>query len=209
MKKHLVILLVMCMLFTSCFSMLVIQAEGFEDLPAPQDRYLWSIAANDNGLFAAVGDYGIIRLTENGVDWKDIQLPIDSQLNSVASRGTQFVAVGDLGAIYTSEEGYDWKEVMPPKFDYNLTSVVSNGKVFVAAGSNGAILYSEDGYKWVKAEKVFASYKESVSNVTSLVWNGNIFYSITDIGTSLISENGFVWKEQKIILKLSLNLDFY
>ena len=64
---------------------------------------LESVVAGDPGV-VAVGDYGSILFSPEGISWTAVDSGTTAYLNDVVWTGEAFFAVGDGGAVVTSAE---------------------------------------------------------------------------------------------------------
>lgn len=65
-------------------------------------------AAYGDGVFVAVGSYGVILRSEDGHTWTVERSGTQDSLLAVVRAGGQFVAVGDDGTVLTSPDGHVW-----------------------------------------------------------------------------------------------------
>lgn len=65
-------------------------------------------AAYGDGVFVAVGSYGVILRSEDAHTWTVERSGTQDSLMAVVRVGGQFVAVGDNGTILTSPDGHVW-----------------------------------------------------------------------------------------------------
>ena len=125
--------------------------------------------AYGNGLFVAVGNFGRMVYSSNGVSWTDIDSPYVDQIMTIAYGDGKFVAGDSNGNIAYSSNGIDWTAVASnPWLNTELNAYVSiraiaygNGK-FVAVGDWGKIAYSSDGGEtWTEVlDSTFGGYDE-------------------------------------------------
>ena len=59
-------------------------------------------------LYVTVGDFGIIRTSEDGLNWTIRESDVDDNLNAITWNGKKFVTVGDRGSILVSVDGINW-----------------------------------------------------------------------------------------------------
>jgi len=101
------------------------------------------LAANDSQI-VAVGSYGSIVSSRDGITWTDRNsgLPAGaySSLGSVTWTGSEFVAVG-VAHVVTSRDGINWSQVNSGSHPV-LNGVTHNGSLLVAVGQEGCILTS-------------------------------------------------------------------
>jgi photosystem II stability/assembly factor-like uncharacterized protein len=140
--------------------------------------------AYGNGLFVAVGNFGRMAYSSNGVSWTDIDSPFGStssdDIKTIAYGDGKFVAGDLMGNIAYSSNGIDWTAVASnPWLNTELNAYVSiraiaygNGK-FVAVGAWGKIAYSSDGGEtWTEVlDSTFGGYDE----IHSVAFGGGRF----------------------------------
>jgi len=116
-----------------------------------------------NSQFVAVGTFGIIATSPDGLAWtkrSDCGLFCLDDLFSIAWSGSGYAAVGENGMVFTSSDGTSWTSRATPlgaSTSTVLRRVASSGTVFVASGHvattiKGAIIYSTNGgVTWTSA----------------------------------------------------------
>ncbi|MFC4303209.1 sialidase family protein [Cohnella boryungensis] len=67
-------------------------------------EYLRGLAVNGEGTVVAVGDKGMIYMSEKGKGWTKIASPTVKMLRSVVWDGQRFLAVGDSGVLIVGEK---------------------------------------------------------------------------------------------------------
>lgn len=106
----------------------------------------------------AVGQYGLVMRTADGVRWTTLPTGSNLELYAVARSGIQFVAVGATdgtgsdGRVLTSPDGFNWQE-RSIALGVPLYAVAWTGARFVAAGANGVIGSSPDGIAWTRRDQ--------------------------------------------------------
>lgn len=120
------------------------------------DGHDWKMVHSDQSLpllygisfsgkkFVAVG-VNISRpsalISNDGVSWNSVSLPIVRNLYSVVWTGKQFVAVGDMGEILSSSDGNRWKyDIVPTEATFR--NVITTGDKIVTVGEDGVVLIS-------------------------------------------------------------------
>ncbi len=154
------------------------------------DRHPLLATAYGNNTYVAVGDDGVIKLSEDGEKWM-LASHGSLSLQSVAWGGGSFVAVGNQGRILISEDGRNWKEV-DSGTDKNLKDVVWNGSVFVAAGDRGTLLVSKNKITWTK---VALDQEYSFAEMAS--GGGRLILTTSDTFNNIwiSNDNGTNWKK--------------
>lgn len=125
-----------------------------------KDGDAWTLLATNMALvgnlafgadkFVAVGYYGSLFSSVDGVKWNNHDLPgFTKWLHSVAYGGGKFVAVGDKGGILSSPDGLFWTD-RTTDTTVSFNSVAYNGHQFIAIGSGNAMWLSNNGATWEK-----------------------------------------------------------
>ncbi len=99
-----------------------------------------------DGLFVAVGDFGKILTSPDGVNWTKRDSGTNVTLYAITYGKGLFVAVGSSGTILASPDGVVWTRRVPIVTPY-LNDVVYGNGMFVAMGQN-IFLSSPDGLVW-------------------------------------------------------------
>lgn len=100
-----------------------------------------------NGRYIAVGDGGIVALSQDGVSWTihpPEQTGTEQSLRSVAYGDGVYMAVGDNGAILSSADGLDWTAEAGGTSSH-LRSVAYGQGRFVAVGEGGITVHTLSG----------------------------------------------------------------
>ncbi|MDH7504502.1 MAG: hypothetical protein QHJ82_17565, partial [Verrucomicrobiota bacterium] len=112
--------------------------------------WLWDICRIGTTFFA-VGNYGTIMSSIDGVQWTAELVPNDalgSVLLGVGGREDMFVAVGSSGTILTSTNAVEWSIVTPAPVTNDLQGITFWKGRFFATGGGGKVLTSADGRAW-------------------------------------------------------------
>ena len=115
--------------------------------PRPQGNELLSVAYG-NGTFVAVGNWGTIVTSSDGINWSWRDSRTTNFLAAVTYGNGTFVAVG--AAIVTSTDGVHWTRRSDGNGNY-LYGVTYTNDRFVAVGMGSAILQSSDGEHWSRS----------------------------------------------------------
>lgn len=140
----------------------------------------------------AVGIFGTLLESKDGVAWESDLSGTAQTLNSVTFTGSQFIAVGDESTVATSMDGVFWKakSLFPetPRAQDRLNAVAWGNGLALAGGSGGYLLGSVDGVNWKTAYVPDAE-------IYDILWTGKIWVVVIGIGSVLISEDGKAWTE--------------
>jgi len=153
--------------------------------------YLRSIVLSDSGLYAAVGDAGLIITSEDGVVWNKAVSASSENINGVVWAMGKFIAAGNKGTLITSANGRDWTKADISAKEIDLNSVASSGNEIVAAGDSGTVLVSKDGVLW--AQRRMAT-KEKIYRVR---WINDRYFAVGEPMLILTSKDGITWDEVK------------
>lgn len=151
-----------------------------------------------NGRFVAVGKYGSIWFSMNGMNgWEKATsnpVPGNTTLYRVIHDGTRFLAAGISGTVASSIDGTSWELLPTSKNDGSTMPHLfglawGNGK-YVAVGSGGQIVTSPDGRTWTNE----APTTGVIGNLFGVCQDGNgRFVAVGNNGYLLTSLNGGPW----------------
>lgn len=161
---------------------------------------LMSVVWNGS-LFVAVGIYGAVMTSPDGVAWTVRDSGTNAGLNRAHWDGTHFYVVGDQSTILRSSDGISWTTVNTGA-DVQLKGIASSGLIFVAGGrvsgsGDAYILTSMDGETWVENNSI----PQSGKSVSGIAWSGQQFVASLSInlfpndGRVLVSVDGITWIE--------------
>ena len=175
--------------------------------PLPQGHDLKALAYG-NGLYVAVGDYGTILSSADGVEWGLHSLETLVSINGVVYGNGTFVAVGHrqptpptftfgVDVVLTSGDGTNWTERATgvngqANFLWNVA--YGNG-LFVAVGStspylwpyNDFVLTSPDGVSWTSRTA------GTNSGITRISFGDGRFVAVGNSDIIQTSVNGIDW----------------
>ncbi|MZQ84635.1 hypothetical protein GQF01_21235 [Paenibacillus sp. 5J-6] len=169
-----------------------------------------------NGVYVAVGYYGKILKSSNGVDWQIAadKSRLDITYTGVAYGSGQFVAVGDQGTVMTSPDGNTWTQrdsTISTRIDRVAYAGMNNVNKFFAVTTGGKVIISSDGIVWSSMPNGVGN-----NNLTSIAVS-NTAIVIGDSGGNVhTSTDGSTWSKHTklqgsffINSVLSLNNRFY
>jgi len=155
------------------------------------------------GKFVAVGEYGTIVESDDGISWNYIG-ELGESLKDITYGKGKFVAVGDNFNIIVSNDGINWQKsksffTTSANNGVNLSSVCySNGK-FISVGEYGYIFSSNNGYEWEEVISL-ADEKLFLNDVKYVV---DRFVAVGDKGLMIMSKNGKSWYYQNPVVDTS------
>lgn len=115
------------------------------------DGIFWSGGKARNDLMSvtwkgdkwvAVGKFGGIQTSPDGINWTTQTSGTTRDLNAVFWTGSKLIAVGDYSTILTSLDGDAWTPQPPLKEEYSLQSLAWTGTQLVLVGGWGIVLTS-------------------------------------------------------------------
>lgn len=152
--------------------------------PQPQGNGLRGVAYG-NGRFVAVGGYGAIVTSTDGLNWRARNVR-SGNFNAVTFGNGQFVAVGEQQTVFASSNGLDWVCRQAPQGppSTNLTTIIFGNGVFVAAG-NAGVYSSSNALVWTRNSFSPGAY--------SLAFGDGRFIAAASGGVYDLSNNGLGW----------------
>lgn len=127
--------------------------------------WLWSVTRTPTH-YLAVGDYGTILSSPNGVDW-DYELVPASVTNSVllgaGGSADLLLTVGTQGTILWGTNVFLWHEISPKPTVNDLQGIGYDGSHFILCGGNGTVLTSLNGMNWTSRATPTSAFLMSVT----------------------------------------------
>jgi hypothetical protein len=151
---------------------------------------LWA-AAYGNSTFVAVGEYGTILTSTDGVTWTLQDPGIDTNIRGVAYLNDLFVAVGEFDTILTSTDGITWtSRSSAPLSAYNadIYSVAHGNGTFVAVAKESVVVTSPDSIAWTFTELA------GTFNLYSVAHGNDIFVAVGGGGRVMTTTDGTTWE---------------
>jgi hypothetical protein len=143
-----------------------------------------------NGRFVAVGSYGTILWSSDGIVWHDEKTVTQQHLRGIAYGGGLFVAVGDGSVALSSSDGQTW--TLGSAADWPLYAVTYAAGRWVAQGLGGRLYTSVDGAAW--SPTFYAGHSLDISGV---IFGGppghGKFLAGVSSGGVLYSPDGLAW----------------
>lgn len=157
----------------------------------PVRTWLWS-ATRTPTHYVAVGDYGTILTSPNGVDWDFELVPFtatNAVLLGVGGSSNMLLAVGSQGTVLWGTNVFLWNQISPRPTTNDLQGVCHDGKQFILAGGNGSILTSPSGTNWTQrktATSAFLMSLESFPGGLVVVGSGGTILTSSDQATNWV-----------------------
>jgi len=180
-------------------------------------NWLWDVMPLP-GFYCAVGDYGTIMTSGNGVDWTLELVPqtaTNTTLLGVGGNTNLLLAVGDTGKLLLSPNvittvivtngtgvvtqsistlGVAWHDLPGSPTTNTLQGVaVLSNSLYVVTGAKGTIITSLDGTNWTTRTSGTTNVLSSVS-----AWPGGLV-AVGDNGAILTSGNGVNWTNRSYV----------
>jgi hypothetical protein len=140
------------------------------------------------GLLVAVGLFGTVLTSLDGVQWTEQASNAFDTLADVVWTGSQFVAVGLGGTILTSPDGAAWtaRKAGPPS--EALQGVAWSGSTLVATSASVPTVYtSPNGHAWTQHDGV------GPHALLDVAWGSGTFVAVGYHGTIITSPDGDAW----------------
>jgi len=154
-------------------------------------------------LFVAVGHHGQRVVSENGADWKNLQLGKEGEVyRAVAFGSGVHVAVGNFGGsnLYgATRDGASWQlSSKDGQYRYFLRALVFGDGGFLGIGgdpgavgsSSPFVVRSADGLAWTDYLPIAGK-----NILRRVAWGGGRFVGVGDRGRRSVSADGKEWKD--------------
>ena len=109
-----------------------------------------------DSVYVAVGQYGLVMTSADGLSWTNSNSGLTNNLHGVAYGNGTFVAVGDGGFAATASDDVIWTA-----HDTGLSGHFSNVRFvnnqFVAVGADGLVATSANGVTWISISRMWRS----------------------------------------------------
>lgn len=156
-------------------------AEGWQELPLPNDADLLDVWGVDGDDVWVMGVGGTLFHRSGGAPWGRIATPTVRELwKMTGSRENGFLIVGQSGTVLESSDGREWHAVPVPTSSTLFGVAMGGAGRAVAVGAQGAII-------WRDADGVWRDRRlpEPV-NLFDVVRTGDRFLVVGDAGTVLL-----------------------
>jgi hypothetical protein len=165
--------------------------------PLPQGDPIYAFATDGTQL-VAVGYYGLVQTTTDGLSWTRRDPGTGDLLVGIVWDGSRFVAVGNGGSVLASPDGVSWQTLAILRF-VGVSSFTWNGSVYVAVGGDsatgaGAIATSADGVNW----SIQALGQSGAAYIPDVTWNGSVFAAVQQPTDVLTSADGTNWTRSQL-----------
>ncbi|MDD5772269.1 MAG: hypothetical protein PHX78_02235 [bacterium] len=156
--------------------------------PLPQGHSLNSVCYGNN-VFVAVGQFGTILTSGDGVKWSIRNSGVNDELKSITYGNDKFVVVSWTGIILTSKDGVNWSRLSLGAYGNLFNAITFGNNIFAVVGQSGKIFTSTDGISWLDRS---IGVNENFMDVT---YGNNKFIAVggSDTGTVITSVDGVNW----------------
>jgi len=147
-----------------------------------------------NGLFVAVGSYGVILTSSDGTHWTMETPPVQyGAFNDVAYGNGVFVGVTDKFSgvtIIFSNDGHHWTPLLLSPV--NLRGITFAQGRFGAVGNDGRVYFSINGTSW---DESYTPTEKDGDNLRGITYANGFWCIVGNNGIILTSTNGasFSW----------------
>lgn len=146
-------------------------------------------AASDGTNYVAVGGFGQVYTSTNGVDWVQRTGNSSYGLTAVCHGSNRWVAVGGNGTVISSPNTLAWT-LRASGTGNTLNAVTCGNGQYVAVGNSGTVITSPDGTAWD------VQFSGTVNNLFGVVFQGGQFVAVGVGGTIVTSPDGTNWTAQ-------------
>ncbi|MDZ8118139.1 hypothetical protein [Pontiella agarivorans] len=162
---------------------------------SPDDSADWFEGVCASGTRAvAVGDYGAVYTSLDGMQWTASDSGTDEWLRGVAFGGNAFVAVGENGTVLKSNTAAGTWNSQTGGTAEHLNRVRyledSSGGTFYAVGNSGVLLQSPDGAVWTALDS------GTTNDLYDIALNNSGLLVVGDQEVLLSSNGGSSWVDQ-------------
>lgn len=160
--------------------------------PLPTNESIMDVA-HSGTLAVAVGTYGTVMTSSDGVTWTRRAIPVINDLQAVTWTGVEWVAVGTNGLVLTSEDGIVWI-LRSVSTSATLRDVVWTGSNLIAVGQNGSVYVSVTDYASDNEKLAWTLMNTGTSaDLHAVAFNGTGFLAVGTAGTMVRSFDGSAW----------------
>ena len=158
--------------------------------------------AGGNGIFVAVGDYGVISTSPDGFSWTRRTIGMGNNVLSVAYGNNGYVAIGWYGRLLTSPDGKVWSEsILDSTIHFNSLVRINNSFVALPTFayeklldtpiyedlSDGEYFVSPNGRDW--SQHSVGPDKQ----VTRMTYANGLYAAVCVDGSIVTSTDGVEW----------------
>ena len=188
------------------------QHEVNPQVPRTNDNYeqwqddLYGTAYGD-GVFVAVGSYGVVLRSEDGHTWTLEHSGTQDSLLAVMRVGDLFAAVGNNGALLTSPDGHLWTRRFPTRTNLLFWSMAVGRDTLVIMGADigkkdsRTVVTSVSVSDLRGTAMIVAGSLTPIGEVTAKTWLAQLAYgndrfvAVADAnGSSWYSDDGVTWQ---------------
>jgi len=172
---------------SSIFTAVGIASTGLFQKTPPSFDNLNSVI-NNEAVFVAVGDGGIILHSESANIWSRIaNLGTSEDLNCVIWDKRKFVVCGNNGTILTSPTGFDSWTIISTDVSVDFEKIVYYDNFYASLTSSGELYYSFNLSNWVSRSTLQSNPLKDLIFVNSFGDNGR-YVAVGSAGTAIYAE---------------------
>lgn len=142
--------------------------------------------AYGNGVYVAIGTYGTVASSTDGITWTNRTSNTGNDINKVIYANGLFVTCGSGGHIVTSPDGITWT-LRTSGTTNTLRDIIYANSRFVAVGSSGTIVTSSDGITWT------ARTSGTTNSIESITYGNSLFVAVDYSGGIRTSPDAITW----------------
>ncbi len=136
------------------------------------------LACNDNGLYVAVGDDGIIKTSTDLTNWNIRESGTTEYLWGCAWGNGRFVAAGSKGTMVYSRDGIEWTTVLLDQDIYFYDITWGKGK-FLAVGCSYEVLNGSNQLRYIYSSPDGVTWVKELEYIDFCAWNNIKFTNDT------------------------------
>jgi hypothetical protein len=145
--------------------------------------------AYGNGKFVAVGEYGKMAYSTNGVGWTEPTNSVfTSNIHAIAYGNGTFVACDDYNMSYSSDGGVSWSPLTSSTLGNQVHGIAYGAGKFVAVANNARMAKSSDGATWTAITS-----HPFTSHICAIVYANGKFIAGGSNGKIAYSSDGDTW----------------
>lgn len=154
-------------------------------------RYLHCLTNLGTWIFAGTRAGGVYHSSNNAASWitSSNGLPPNSDVRSLATRGTVLFAGTDFGVYVSVDSGANWSQSNTGLTTIDVSFLLSvSGNLYAGTNGGGVFKSTDGGQHWSVINTGITNY-----NITSLAYTTNLFAGTSGGGVFLSTNGGANW----------------